>query len=62
MSGKPKHLVLHTDATGEVTLVYPFTEEDYRKGIAALKNGKSVGIYDVLVKQLTNLGSTLHNC
>ena len=40
----------------EQALVYPFTEEEYRKGIATLKNNKAVGIYDVLVEQLKHLG------
>ena len=48
MSSKPKHSGLHT-AAGEVTLVYTFFEEEYRKGIAPLKNGKAAGIDNVLV-------------
>ena len=55
------YLILLTDATGEVTQVYLFLEEEYRKGIVALKNGKATGIDDVLVKQLNYLGPTLHN-
>ena len=61
MSSKPTHSVLHTDAAGEVTLVYTFSEEEYRKGIAAPKNRKAAGIDNVLEKQLNNLGPTLHN-
>ena len=61
MSSKTKCPVSPTDATVEVTLVYPFSEEEYRKGIAALKNGKSAGIDDVLVKQLNNQRPTLSN-
>ena len=38
-----------TEATGEVTLVYPFSEEEYRKGMASLKNGKAAGIDIVMV-------------
>ena len=60
MSSKSKHSVLHTDAAGEVTLVYTFSEEEYRKGIAAHKNRKTAGIDNVLAKQLNNLGPTLH--
>ena len=55
---KPKRPVLPTAATGEVMLVFPFSEEDYRKGIAALKNGKAAGIDDELVEPLNNIGST----
>ena len=33
-----------------------FTEEDYKKGIATLKNNKAAGIYDVLFEQLKSLG------
>ena len=61
MSSKPKHYVLHADATGEVTLVYPFSEEECRKGIAATNTRKAAGIDNVLVKQLNNLGATLYN-
>ena len=42
-------------------MVYPSSEEECRKGIAALKNGKADGMDEVLVKQLNNQGSTLHN-
>ena len=37
-----------------------FSEEEYRKGIAALKNNKAAGIDDVLVEQLKNLGPKAH--
>ena len=60
-SSKPKHSVLHTDAAGEVTLVYTFSEEEYKKGIAAPNNRKDTSIDHVLVKQLNNLGPTFHN-
>ena len=60
MPSKPRRPVLPTDTTGAATLVYPFTEEEYRKGIAALKNGKAAGIDDVLVEQLKNLGPISH--
>ena len=56
MSSESIHSVLHTDAAGEVTLVYTFSEEEYRKGIAASKNRKTACIDNVLVKQLNNLG------
>ena len=35
---------------------HPFSEEEYKKGIAALKNNKSAGRDDVLVEQLKDLG------
>ena len=41
-------------------MVYPFVKEEYRRGIAALKNNKAAGIDDVLVEQLKNLGSKTH--
>ena len=62
MFSTPKHSVLHTDAAGEVTLMYTFSEEEYRKGVAAPNNRKGDDIDNVLVKQLNNLGPTLHNC
>ena len=58
MSSKPKPHLLPTDTTVEVTLVYPFSEEEYRKGIAAIKNGRISGIDDVLVEQQKNIGIT----
>ena len=61
MSRKPKRPVLPTDVTGEVSLVYPFSEKEYRKGIAVVKNGKAAGLDDVMVKQQHYLGPTLHN-
>ena len=30
MSSKPKRPVLPTDAIGELTLMYPYSEEEYR--------------------------------
>ena len=53
-------------------MVYPFIKEEYRRGIAALKNNKAAGIdgIDALVEQLNNLGpktykwllAMLNNC
>ena len=40
-----------------LVIVYPFSEEEYRRGIATLKNKKAAGIDDVLVEQLKNLTS-----
>ena len=60
ISSKHTRSVIYTDVTGEVTLVYPFSK-DYRKGITTLNNGKADAIDDVLVKQINNVGPTLHN-
>ena len=49
MSTMPKCSILTTAEQSEQSLVYPFTEEEYRKGIATLQNNKAAGIDDVLV-------------
>ena len=59
MSTKPKHPVLPT-VEGIPSLVSAFSEEEYRKGIAALKYNKAAGIDDVLMEQLKNLGPRAH--
>ena len=41
-------------------MVSAFSEEEYRKCIAALKNNKAAGIDDILVEQLKNLGPKAH--
>ena len=41
---------------GMPTMVHPFNEEEYKKGIAALKNNKAAGRDDLLVEQLKHLG------
>ena len=41
---------------GKPSWVSAFSEEEYRKSIAALKNNKAAGIDDILVEQLKNLG------
>ena len=48
---KPKCPALPT-VEGKQSLVSAFSEEEYRKGIAALKNNKAAGIDDILVEQL----------
>ena len=58
MSNKPTRPVLSPSA--EESMVYPFSEEEYRKGIATLKNNKAAGIDYVLVEQLKNLGPKTH--
>ena len=37
-------------------MAHPFSEEEYKKGIAALKNNKAADRDDVLVEQLKHLG------
>ena len=41
-------------------MVYPFSEEEYKKGMASLENGKASGLDDVLVELLKNLGPESH--
>ena len=60
MPTKPKRPILTTAEQGEQSLVHPFTEEEYRKGIATLKNNKTEGIDDVLVEQLEHLRPREH--
>ena len=40
--------------------MYHFSEEEYRKAITTLKNGKVAAIYDIQVDQLNTIGSTSH--
>ena len=58
MSNKPKRPVL--SPTAEESMVYPFSEEEYIRGIATLKNSKAAGIDDVHVEQLKILGPKTH--
>ena len=44
----------------ESSLVFPFTEEEYKNGIATLKNKKAAGIDDALGEHLKHLGSRAH--
>ena len=60
MSSKPKRPVLPPATEGDYSMVYPFSEEEYRKGMAILKNNKASGRHDVLVEQLKNLGPKAH--
>ena len=60
MPTQPKRPLLTTVEQSEQSLIYPFTEEEYRKGIATLKNNKAAGIADVLVEQLKHLGPRAH--
>ena len=59
MPTKPKCTALST-VEGKPSLVSAFSEEEYRKGIAALKNNKAAGIDDIMMEQLKNLGPKIH--
>ena len=55
MSTETKQPVLPpTTEVGE-SMVYPFCEEEYRRGITDEKNNKAAGIDDVLVEHLNNI-------
>ena len=56
MPTKPKRPILLPIQEGTPTMAHPFSEEEYKKGIAALKNNKAAGREDVLVEQLKHLG------
>ena len=45
---------------GNPSLVSAISEEEYIKGIAALRNNKAACIDDILVEQLKNLGAKAH--
>ena len=55
MPSKPKRPVLPPATEGDTSKVYPFSEGEYNKGVAALKNNKAAGRDDILVEQLKNL-------
>ena len=57
MCNKPTRPVL--SPTVEESMVYPFSEKEYRRGIATLKNNKTAEIDEVLVEHLNNLGPKL---
>ena len=56
MPSKPKRPVLPTATEGDTSKVYPFSEGEYNKGVAALKNNKAAGRDDILVEQLKHIG------
>ena len=56
MPTKPKWPKLPPIKEGTPTMVHLFSEEEYRKGIVALKNNKAAGRDDVLVEELKHLG------
>ena len=51
MPSKPKRPVLPTATEGDYSMIYPFSEEEYRKGVSILKNNKASGRDHVLVEQ-----------
>ena len=48
MPTKPKYPKLSLISEDDSTLAFSFTGEEYKKGIATLKNKKTAGIDDVL--------------
>ena len=60
MPSKSKHPVLPPATEGDYSMVYPFSEEEYRNGVAILKNNKASGRDEILVEQLKNLGPKSH--
>ena len=60
MPTKPKCPKLIPISEDDSSLVFPFTEEEYKKGIAILKNKKAAGIDDVLVEQQKDLVPRAH--
>ena len=56
MSTKQKRPILPHIQEGTPTMAHPFSEEENKKGIAALKNNKTADRDDVLVEQLKHLG------
>ena len=59
MPSKPKRPVIPETEAG-TSMVSPFSEDEYRKGVATLKNNKAAGRDDVLVEQLKNLNPNAH--
>ena len=57
---KPKRPVLPPATERYYSMVYPFSEEEYRKRVAILKNNIASGRDGVLVEQLNNLGPKAH--
>ena len=56
MPTKPKLPILPPMQEGTPTIAYPFSVEEYKGDIAALKNNNAAGRDDVLVEQLKHLG------
>ena len=60
MPTKPKCPQVSPISEDNSSLEFAFIEEEYKKGIATLKNKKAAGIDDVLVEQLNNCITTTH--
>ena len=60
MSSKSKRHVLPPATEGNTSKVYPFSEVEYNKGVAALNNNNAAGRDDILVEQLKHLGPKVH--
>ena len=60
MPSKPKRSVLPPSTEVDYSIVYLFSEGEYNKGVAALKNNKAAGRDDILVEQLKHLGPKAH--
>ena len=56
MPTKPKRPILQPIQECTPTMAHPFSEEGYKKGIAALKNNNAAGRDYVLVEQPKHLG------
>ena len=61
LSSEPKVLYYPQHQKDYDSLVYLFSEEEYRKGVTVLKNNNADG-RDVLVEQLNNLSPKAHRC
>ena len=48
--------VLPPETVGDYSMVYAFSEEEYRNGVTIMNNNKASGRDDVLVEQLKNIG------
>ena len=59
MPSKPKRPVISETEAG-TSMVSLFSEDEYRKEVATLKNNKAAGRDDVLVEQPKNLGPNAH--
>ena len=55
MSTMPKYPKLFPISVDDSSLVFHFTEEEYKKDIATMKSKKKAGIDDVLVKRLYSM-------
>ena len=61
MPTKPMRPILPNIQEDTLTMAHPFSEEEFKKSIVALKNNKAAGRDDVLVEQLKHLGQKTKN-